>query len=178
MLYHDEGRAGDQTVRLEQTIDRRFRHKIAFRVGEARRQFSRRQLRHIQGQIDDPLADIVRNPAPDLPGCRWPVCQGFRSTGLVAGEKKYYLANLPAKTKLRTLAATIKARWICEQAHQHLKEELGLDHFEGRSWQGLQTNWRIAPSKILSAASVAIMDLDTPADVVTALLGGEQLPKV
>src|SRR5215831_19051975 len=54
-----------------------------------------------------------------------------------SGEKKYYLANLPAATELRTLAATIKARWICEQAHQQLKEELGLDHFEGRSWQGL-----------------------------------------
>ena len=50
-----------------------------------------------------------------------------------SGEKKYYLANLPAATSLRTLAATIKARWICEQAHQQLKEELGLDHFEGRS---------------------------------------------
>jgi SRSO17 transposase len=55
----------------------------------------------------------------------------------MSGEKKYYLANLPAATDLRTLAATIKARWICEQAHQQLKEELGLDHFEGRSWQGL-----------------------------------------
>lgn len=55
----------------------------------------------------------------------------------MSGEKKYYLANLPADTDLRTLAATIKARWICEQAHQQLKEELGLDHFEGRSWQGL-----------------------------------------
>jgi hypothetical protein len=54
-----------------------------------------------------------------------------------SGEKKYYLANLPAKVDLRTLAATIKSRWICEQAHQQLKEELGLDHFEGRSWQGL-----------------------------------------
>ena len=54
-----------------------------------------------------------------------------------SGEKKYYLANLPAATGLGTLAATIKARWICEQAHQQLKEELGLDHFEGRSWQGL-----------------------------------------
>ena len=53
-----------------------------------------------------------------------------------SGEKKYYLANLPAATDLRTLAATIKARWICEQAHQQLKEELGLDHFEGRSWRG------------------------------------------
>lgn len=55
----------------------------------------------------------------------------------MSGEKKYYLANLPAKTSLLALAATIKARWVCEQAHQQLKEELGLDHFEGRSWQGL-----------------------------------------
>ena len=55
----------------------------------------------------------------------------------MSGEKKYYLANLPANTELRTLAGTIKARWICEQAHQQMKEELGLDHFEGRSWQGL-----------------------------------------
>jgi SRSO17 transposase len=54
-----------------------------------------------------------------------------------SGEKKYYLSSLPAETDLRTLAAVIKARWICEQAHQQLKEELGLDHFEGRSWQGL-----------------------------------------
>src|SRR6266487_3035708 len=54
-----------------------------------------------------------------------------------SGEKKYYLANLPTATDLRTLAATIKARWICEKGHQQLKEELGLDHFEGRSWQGL-----------------------------------------
>jgi len=54
-----------------------------------------------------------------------------------SGEKKYYLDNLPAATDLRTLAATIEPRGICEQAHQQLKEELGLDHFEGRSWQGL-----------------------------------------
>lgn len=54
-----------------------------------------------------------------------------------SGEKKYYLANLPAGTNLRQLAAAVKARWICEQAHQQLKEELGLDHFEGRSWHGL-----------------------------------------
>jgi SRSO17 transposase len=54
-----------------------------------------------------------------------------------SGETKYYLSNLPAETPLEELAATIKARWVCEQAHQQLKEELGLDHFEGRSWRGL-----------------------------------------
>ena len=54
-----------------------------------------------------------------------------------SGERKYYLSNLPADADLRTLAAAIKARWVCEQAHQQMKEELGLDHFEGRSWPGL-----------------------------------------
>lgn len=53
------------------------------------------------------------------------------------GERKYYLSNLPAEATLKQLAAAIKARWVCEQAHQQMKEELGLDHFEGRSWQGL-----------------------------------------
>jgi SRSO17 transposase len=54
-----------------------------------------------------------------------------------SGERKYYLSNLPADTPLKGLAAAIKARWVCEQAHQQLKEEIGLDHFEGRSWTGL-----------------------------------------
>ena len=53
------------------------------------------------------------------------------------GERKYYLSNLPPRTSRRTLARAIKARWVCEQAHQQLKQELGLGHFEGRSWTGL-----------------------------------------
>jgi SRSO17 transposase len=54
-----------------------------------------------------------------------------------SGEKKYYLSNLPRRTTLRRLAATVKARWSCEQVHQQLKQELGLADFEGRSWTGL-----------------------------------------
>ncbi|HEX5878983.1 MAG TPA: IS701 family transposase [Actinomycetota bacterium] len=53
------------------------------------------------------------------------------------GERKYYLANLPADATLETLAAAIKARWVCKQMHQQMKDELGLDHFEGRGWRGL-----------------------------------------
>jgi Transposase DDE domain len=56
-------------------------------------------------------------------------------------ERAFYHAILSRQPACRDrsarIAATIKARWICEQAHQQLKEELGLDHFEGRSWQGL-----------------------------------------
>src|SRR3954467_6646259 len=54
-----------------------------------------------------------------------------------SGERKYYLTDHSADVPLETLAASIKARWVCEQMHQQLKDELGLDHFEGRSWRGL-----------------------------------------
>jgi SRSO17 transposase len=54
-----------------------------------------------------------------------------------SGERKYHLSNLPPRTSLRQLAAAIKARWVCEQAHQQLKQEIGLGDFEGRSWTGL-----------------------------------------
>jgi SRSO17 transposase len=53
------------------------------------------------------------------------------------GEIRYYVLNLPAKTSLQRLVQVIKSRWPCEQGHQQMKEELGLDHFEGRSWGGL-----------------------------------------
>lgn len=52
------------------------------------------------------------------------------------GERKYYFSILPAETSIRDLAGAIKARWVCEQAHQQLKEELGLDHFEGGHRRG------------------------------------------
>ena len=54
-----------------------------------------------------------------------------------SGERKYHLSNLGPGTSRRVLASTIKARWVGEQAHQQLKQELGLGHFEGRSWTGL-----------------------------------------
>jgi SRSO17 transposase len=54
-----------------------------------------------------------------------------------SGEVKYHLSNLPAEIPLERLVGLIKAHWVCEQAHQQMKEELGLDHFEGRNWHGL-----------------------------------------
>lgn len=62
----------------------------------------------------------------------WLICER-RSNG----ETKYHLSNYPADTLLDVLVVALKARWACEQAHQQMKEELGLDHFEGRSWSGL-----------------------------------------
>ena len=49
---------------------------------------------------------------------------------------KYWLGDLPPTTPLRRLVRLAKCRWAIEQDYQQLKEELGLDHYEGRGWVG------------------------------------------
>jgi SRSO17 transposase len=53
-----------------------------------------------------------------------------------AAPTKFYLSSLPATTPLRTLVRLAKLRWRIERDYQEMKGELGLDHFEGRTWQG------------------------------------------
>lgn len=49
---------------------------------------------------------------------------------------KYALSSLPDSTALRDLVRIYKLRWRIERDYQEMKDELGLDHFEGRSWGG------------------------------------------
>ena len=53
-----------------------------------------------------------------------------------AEPTKYWLANLPAETTLEELVRLARHRWIVERDYLELKQELGLGHFEGRSWRG------------------------------------------
>jgi SRSO17 transposase len=52
------------------------------------------------------------------------------------GAIPYALRNLPPRTSARKAVRLWKSRWPVEQGYQQMKEELGLDHFEGRSWRG------------------------------------------
>jgi SRSO17 transposase len=52
------------------------------------------------------------------------------------GSFRYALSNLPSSTSLVRAVRLWKRRWQVEQGYQQMKEELGLDHFEGRSWRG------------------------------------------
>jgi SRSO17 transposase len=49
---------------------------------------------------------------------------------------KYWLSDLPAKTAKRTLIRWAKLRWRIEHDYREVKTGLGLDHYEGRTWQG------------------------------------------
>ena len=49
---------------------------------------------------------------------------------------KYWLSTLPADTPIATLVDTAKLRWRIERDFQDLKQEIGLDHYEGRGWRG------------------------------------------
>jgi len=49
---------------------------------------------------------------------------------------KYWLSTLPAGTPIATLVDTAKLRWRIERDFQDLKQEIGLDHYEGRGWRG------------------------------------------
>jgi len=49
---------------------------------------------------------------------------------------KYWLSTLPATIPIADLVRLAKLRWRIERDYQELKDELGLDHFEGRGWRG------------------------------------------
>lgn len=49
---------------------------------------------------------------------------------------KYFLSNLPKSASLDDLVRLIKLRWRVERDYQELKDEIGIDHFEGRGWRG------------------------------------------
>lgn len=48
----------------------------------------------------------------------------------------FWLLSVSADTPLADLVRLAKMRWHVEQDYQQLKDELGLDHFEGRKWIG------------------------------------------
>jgi SRSO17 transposase len=72
-----------------------------------------------------------RRLAPEV----WLLCERALGT---SDRTKYYLVHLPATASLRTLVRLTHQRWAIEQQYQELKDELGLDHFEGRTLPGWQ----------------------------------------
>lgn len=84
-----------------------------------------------KGPLAARFAAVRVRPAKSR-GERWLVCE----RSLATDERKYYLLNLEAAATLRALVTLVRSRWPIEQQYRELKDELGIDHFEGRSYRG------------------------------------------
>jgi SRSO17 transposase len=78
-----------------------------------------------------------RRLAPEV----WLLCE--RGLG-PTGRRKHYVVSLPASASLKQLVRLAHHRWAIEQHYQDFKTELGLDHFEGRTYPGWQHHMAIS----------------------------------
>lgn len=68
--------------------------------------------------------------------CEWPEEE--------ANPTKFYLSTIAVTASLKTLVRMAKMRWRVERDYQELKGEIGLDHFEGRTWRGFHHHVALA----------------------------------
>jgi SRSO17 transposase len=101
-------------------------HQVSWRQGSLgwqRSRFAAVRVRSAHGH--------TKGAAPGVE--QWLLCE-WRSDD--SEPTKFWLSNLPPRTSLQTLVRFAKLRWRVERDYQELKQEIGLDHFEGRTWRG------------------------------------------
>jgi SRSO17 transposase len=76
------------------------------------------------------------------------------------GDLKWYFSNLPADTPLHRLVELAHSRWPIEQFYEDAKGECGLDHYQGRRWDGLHRHLAL----VMLAYSFLACQRWTPAD--------------
>jgi SRSO17 transposase len=80
-----------------------------------------------------PAGKALADAYPDGLPLRWLLAEW--PTGQ-AEPTRYWLSNLPLTTPVVELVRLAKLRWRIEGDYRDQKDALGLDHHEGRSWQG------------------------------------------
>src|SRR4030095_4139312 len=81
----------------------------------------------------------------------WLICE--RTIGKDS-VRKFYLSNLPANVPHKELVRITHERWAIEMQYRDLKQEVALDHFEGRSYPGL------ARHLVLTCLAYAFLQLE------------------
>jgi len=120
-------RGPPQSARVvARSIGRRAFRRVTWRQGTGGKLSSHFALRRVKVAHDDGSEPAAREPLWLL--IEWP-----------EGEKeptKYALTTLPRAMATKQLVRILKERWRTEAVYQEMKGELGLDHFEGRSFRG------------------------------------------
>ena len=106
-------------------IPRNRYKRVSWREGSRRRQTSRFLAFRVRVAADHHYG---KPPSPE----QWLLCNWLDGED----APKFFLSTLPASTPLKELARIAKLRWRVERDYQELKQEIGLDHYEGRTWRG------------------------------------------
>jgi SRSO17 transposase len=104
---------------------RAFR-RITWREGAGGKLSSRFAFRRVKAANDDGTDAGDREPM-------WLVMEWPEGR---AKPTKFILTTLPRRMTKKQIVRIVKERWRTERAYEELKGELGLDHFEGRSFPG------------------------------------------
>jgi len=114
-----------QIAQLVEAIPRTRYRKVTWRQGSRGPLSSRFLFYRVH-----PAERHTKGRAPGAE--HWLICEWRESEA----SPRFYLSNLPASIPRRKLVRLLKLRWRVERDYQEMKEELGLDHFEGRTWRG------------------------------------------
>jgi len=128
--YQDDNYPPLSVAELAKTLSYR---KVTWREGSRGWQSSQFAAVRIR------CAFAVSNGCPPGPEqwllCEWPDSEDEPT--------RFWLSTLPTNTSVRTLVRLGKLRWRVERDYQEMKQEVGLDHFEGRTWRGLHHHFSL-----------------------------------
>lgn len=130
--------------RLGEKLGRRAFRRLTWRVGPGGKLASFFAFRRVKVAHDDGTDAGDREPMWLM--IEWP-----------AGESrptKFVLTTLPRRMTKKQIVRIVKERWRTERAYEELKGELGLDHFEGRSFPG----WHHHVSVVLSCYAFVVAE--------------------
>lgn len=124
-----EGRRKAHAVeKLATELPKEAWREVQWREGSGKRLSSRFARIRVRAAHRDAL------PADDPRAEEWLLIEWPKSE---KRPTKYTLTSLPKDIAFARMVDNVKLRWRIERDYEELKQEVGLGHFEGRSWRGL-----------------------------------------
>jgi len=99
---------------------------VRWREGTRGKMKSRFAAVRVRAAHRDQLRSTLREPEWLL--IEWPKGE--------AEPTKYWLSTVPEDVTIGDIVRLVKIRWRIERDYEEMKDELGLDHYEGRGWRG------------------------------------------
>jgi SRSO17 transposase len=123
---HDRLGTAMSVADLSRTIPRRQRRKLPWREGTKTTLAGQFSFCRVKTIHDDGTS--IESRESQWLVIEWPPSKDQKT--------KFYLTTLPRRMSHKKIVEIIKERWRTERMYEDLKGELGLDHFEGRSFPG------------------------------------------